>query len=667
MKQNRILRLPKHGNPNGNRVASAPYNFIPLPETVVLAVENANDLPDHDQYHAERHTGYFEVIMTTKAPLYVRCPFTIDQFMEQEQGKDSSRPFREQVRNTPDFFYTTDPKHPVIPGSSLRGMLRGVLEIVSYSKIQRVTEKRLFFRTVDNTSVGKYYRRRMSNKVETGFLVREGANKFVIKTCEMVRVPRKLLGDTSGNNLYDGSDQNKTPRWVGKPCQWIPVWVKLSQNRKFVTQIKYRHDELPDGKEGFLIITGDVPNKKKEFVFLKPDQDAERVEVSEEIFERFHDDDQITQWQERAFPKDRPSKDCRERNGFIRKHWREVPTHGDPVFFLRENGKLVFFGRAGMFRLPYERSPLSFIPHQLRQVRDVDYAEAIFGYTKGDQIKTPQGDKARAYAGRVFFTDATLLSPSDDIWFSEKSIVPKILSSPKPTAFQHYLVQPEPNNSQNLKHYGSQPIKETVIRGHKRYWFQKNPSRQQIEDQNVPDNSTQHTQFKPLKAGVQFKFRIYFENLSDEELGALCWTLHPLAPENDSKEYCHQLGMGKPLGMGAVKLEATLYLTDRKKRYTALCNGDAWETGVGEPKRLSERTVLQKLVQPFEQHVLRCLQLETHCQHLYQVKRIAMLLKIMEIGANPSARYMPLDGFKKRPVLPDPSMLGGLTGETEPE
>lgn len=683
MRTNRLLRLPKQVNPNNGRVASAPYNFIPLPETIVRAVQDANELPDHNRYYPDRHTGYFEVVLTTRAPLYVRCPLIIDRFLQQERGEDASRPFREQARNTPDFFYTKDPRSPVIPGSSLRGMLRNVLEIVSYSKVQRVANKQLFYRTVDNTAVGRHYRNRMTGKVETGFLIRTG-NGFVIKVCQMARVSRKLLGHPRGSNLYDSNNQNKVPRWDGKPRQWISVWVQLSPNQRFVTRIEYESGKLQPCRKGFLVITGDVPNKKKEFVFLEPEPNAELVPVSEDILEQFHDDDQITQWQERAFPKNRPSKDCRERDGFIRKHWRDLPNHGDPVFFLRENGKLVFFGRAGMFRLPYKKSPLNFVPDELRKAEDIDYAEAIFGYTKGEQGSSSD-EKRRAYAGRVFVTDATLITQDGDIWFSKEPIVPKILSSPKPTAFQHYLVQTQPDEQRNLKHYGSEPVKETVIRGHKRYWLQNNPSRQQIEDRNAANNSTQHTQLKPVKAGVQFKFRIYFENLSDEELGALCWTLHPFTPQNDKVEYCHQLGMGKPFGMGAVKLEATLYLTDRHKRYSALCNGSAWETGISEPKRLSERAALQQLVQPFEQHVLRELGLENKCKHLYEVKRVAMLLKMMEFPGYPSqeegrryldkekrpnTRYMriePENEYRNRPVLPDPSAFGRLLGEHEPK
>jgi CRISPR-associated protein (TIGR03986 family) len=699
MSNRQILNLPKHKNPSSDRTASAPYNFVPLPEVVVTAVDDANDLPDHDRYYPDRHTGYFEVTLTTKSPLYVRCPFTRAEF-------DLTR-YADRIKNTPHFFYTRDRNLPVIPGSSLRGMLRSVLEIVSYGKMRWVTEKNLFFRTVDDTAVGRHYRRRMTGRVEAGFL-RLTADGYVIRVCHMARVPRNKLS----GHFYEGQEPNKTPRWDGQPCQWIPVWVRLSNNGKFVEEIRYEHQT--GWREGRLVITGDVPGKRKEFVFLLPADNPEEISVPGDVIERFHDDDQITQWQERAFPKDKPEPNCRDRNGTLRRNLgdaqnthvgsasdrngtlrRNPPEPGDPVFFLRENGQLTFFGRAQMFRLPYTNRPIDLVPPDLRRPEDVDYAEALFGFVRTreeleamkrrDVISEipKQGDKRRVYAGRVFVTDAVLEEGQTDYWLSDESITPKILATPKPTAFQHYLTQQEPDDKNRLDHYDSPPPHETVIRGHKRYWHQGlstdegltlDQIRERIEDERARlrelETSTQHTQFRPVKPGVRFKFRIHFENLSERELGALCWMLQPLG--DPEKTYCHHLGMGKPLGMGAVNLGATLYLTNRPTRYSALFDGDNWKTGTtGTGESLSDRATLKRRKQAFEQHILEVLGLTTTCQHLFQVKRIGMLLKLMEwpgypadpngdrflMAQNrPNTRYMTIqpNEYRDRPVLPDP-------------
>ncbi|MEW6771603.1 MAG: TIGR03986 family CRISPR-associated RAMP protein [Bacillota bacterium] len=745
MSEQMILSWPKHRNPERNRTASAPYNFVPLPEVVVTAVDSAKDLPVHDRYDPDKYTGYFEVTLATKSPLYVRCPFTLEEFLRQERGDDEKLPFRQQVKNTPHFFYTRDPDRPVIPGSSLRGMLRSLLEVVSYGKVQWVTERQLFFRTVDDTAVGKYYNRRMVEelgnlhvppnppapgyraRVEGGFFRIRPNGKYSIEECDVARVEinellsvfglshRRELYELDGRDLNSNNERNpnQTPKWI---YQHRDIWaaeVDSDEKDYFFPEKRrsngrLRHPDLylrfrraknvsitpgPEKVRGTLVLTGHMESKHLAFMFI-PKKNPNNIEVpndpgeediNKRLVDRFHDDDQITQWQMSAFPHGQPAGAYRSRDGYLR--------DGEPVFFLRENGKLTFFGRAQMFRLPYISRPLDLVPAKLRRPEDVDYAEALFGFVRtrkeledmkqrGVIQEIPkQGDKRRAYAGRVFVTDAVLEEGQTDIWLSDDAIVPKILASPKPTAFQHYLVQTNSEKSK-LRHYdGKTPEEKTVIRGHKRYWLQGERSIEDIrEDGEIPENSTQHTQFKPVKPGVKFRFRIYFKNLSERELGALCWVLHPLG--DPKKEYCHQLGMGKPLGMGAVKLEATLHLTDRTKRYSSLFDGSNWQTGLsGSAELLSNRITLEQRTRKFEEHILGRLNLNKPCNHLYKLKRIAMLLKMMEWPGyppvpsdplflhkegRPNTRYMELKEFRDRPVLPAPSAFGQLTGDIEP-
>lgn len=51
-----------------DRTASAPYNFVPLPEILVNTVETAEDLPDQDRFYLSRKAGYFEVELKVKSP-----------------------------------------------------------------------------------------------------------------------------------------------------------------------------------------------------------------------------------------------------------------------------------------------------------------------------------------------------------------------------------------------------------------------------------------------------------------------------------------------------------------------------------------------------------------------------------------------------------------------
>lgn len=663
MSRRGIPSLPKHRNPGPDRAASAPYNFVPLPEMVVRA---PNGLPDHDRYDPGKCTGYFDVTLATKSPLYIRCPFTLEEFLRQEREEGTGSSFRQMVRNTPHFFYTRDPDQPVVPGSSLRGMLRSLLEIVSYGKMQWVSDTlKIFYRAVaaaKDDPLGEPYRRiigRFGANVKAGYLIKKGDEWYIRpakKPADMgwpekgayITVREKDIPQQAIPGLVSLNSPHYRPQY-----HLVSFDIQFGQGRRgqFVKVTRIGLRDAGYRYKGSLVCSGNMMEtggesatsvRKRHVLVLEADEKANLLKINRQAVEDYLNG--LTPFQTE------PPFDGKM--GCL--------AEGRPVFYVERGGEALFFGHCPNFRVPaFDEdkkravTPFDFVPEELRQPEDIDYAEALFGFVRTDeQLKSmkdrgiirdipPQGEKTRAYAGRVYVTDAVLVEGQADVWLSRDPIVPRILASPKPTAFQHYLVQKSSEKSQ-LKHYDSKTPQETIIRGHKRYWLQGERSAEDIrETEDIPDDSTQHTQFKPIKTGVKFRFRVYFENLSEQELGALCWVLHPLG--EPGREYCHQLGMGKPLGMGAVKLEATLYITERTRRYTALLDGDSWQTGVSGPGRsLSDRGTLEELTRRFEEHVLRVLNPDRPCKHLYELRRIAMLLKMMEWPGYPSVPNGPL-------------------------
>jgi len=720
MSEDKILDLPKHVNPTQtDRTASAPYNFIPLPEVVIKAVDDAEKLPDHDTYANPDypHAGYFEVTLTTKSPLYVRCPFTLSEFLRQDRNADRGSPFRSQVKNTPDFFYTRDPNRPVIPGSSLRGMLRNILEIVSYGKLDRVTKKKLVYRAVgDSTSLGNWYREQTlgpnqtsypnmkfdypSSGLKGGYLCRHNGEWAIRPARQPPGAPTEsfvhvdyadvepIIGGRNRQLVHEVFVQpatrisfNRGPRGPGN------LTLNLAVTKSVVART-YGASAPAGMVPAFLVESGHMgrpmgltplPHQKHTHCAIyEPDLTAAPIPIPQEMWEAYVEDRDMTRG-----PQMQP---------------RKLSADGDPLFYLVDaSNKLIFFGPTMMFRLRYQRSIHDLIPRPLRDPLTIDYADAIFGFVRekkdfpsGQPIPL-QGTKARSYTARVSITDASLpyeVAP-EDLWLTgdaAQSIIPKILSSPKPTSFQHYLVQPQTEHPRDLSHYDSPKTDatgnvrghETVIRGYKRYWHQGGLSLEQIRErieeernirQQLSDHDTQHTQFKPLNPGVSFTFNVYFENLSDKELGALCWTLHPLG--DGEKTYCHSLGMGKPLGMGVVKLDATLHLPKRANRYGTLLDGDNWQTGAASAgEKLSDPGVVEHLTQTFEKRILDVLKPNKPCAHLSDLKRIGMLLKMLEWpGLSQSdVATLTLPEFQQRKVLPDPSapLFGGLTGDAVP-
>ena len=340
-----------------------------------------------------------------------------------------------------------------------------------------------------------------------------------------------------------------------------------------------------------------------------------------------------------------------------------------PVFYCQpEKGNIVkLFGHSPYFRIPYSPNgdgraakTVDFIPDNLRDDSIIDMADAIFGFVRKEKQAE---DKEQSRAGRISVSDAICMNHSDDIFMTQGVIIPKILASPKPTTYQHYLVQPKETNAEKskLKHYASKPNQETVIRGHKLYWHKG--SNLNIEHPNPSEaKETQITEIKPINSGVKFKYTINFENLTNVELGALMWVLD-IAKDG---KYRLSLGMGKPLGMGAVKIESDLYLNNRKARYSKLFNDDGWETA----DTLDDNPDYQQL---FENYMLQELRITGKFQEIPRIKMLLAMLTWQGTQPQPSqTRYMEIerernsldndpDEFKKRRVLPTPLQIMGIT------
>jgi CRISPR-associated protein (TIGR03986 family) len=743
------MPLPIHKNPSSARTASAPYNFVPLPEEKELFSVPPQALPDQDRFHSDRKTGYFEVELTVKSPLYVRCALPLPDFLRSESEEENKRPFRDRAKNKPDFFYTHDPKQPVIPGSSLRGMLRNLLEAVSYGKMAEVMKSpKIFFRAVAAEAEDPLKQPyvdvigNMAKNVRAGYLIKHGDQWKIQPACALkslqsknnqkrddrndkkrpeknyLRIKEADIPDGKISNLKRLNDRDYRPQYhkisfeLGQETKWV-FNKKLGRKISFQEAKATAIGDLDAGlsNKGYLVCTGNMletgdetqESPRKTFVIVpKPDTSPNAKTINPQAVQDYLD--ALTDFQkEEPFDK---------QMGMLKE--------GRPVFYVDEEGEEIFyFGHCPNFRIPAvlhpERraaTPNDFVPDYCKEVKTIDFAEALFGHTKGPNSGAKPGDKAYAYASRVFVTDAKC--DEHEPWLQATPLVPRILASPKPTAFQHYLVQRYPDTPRQLYHYGN--WNKTAIRGHKFYWHQGRDesfsaaqwqiaiSEEKKKLEELPKDDTQHTQFKPVKPKTIFTFRVYFENLSDVELGALCWVLQPLGHPDLSKqqrELCHHLGMGKPLGMGSVKLSAMLFFTERKARYEKLFDGNDWQTGVRKTNGKPVPESLEEYRTKFEKEVLTKLQLHSKYEHLYDLKRIAMLLKLMEWPGypavlparpdnrmvtdqdgttRPNTRYMTIrfedesiatedrNEYRHRPVLPDPEAFGGLLGaQDKPE
>ena len=169
-------------------------------------------------------------------------------------------------------------------------------------------------------------------------------------------------------------------------------------------------------------------------------------------------------------------------------------------------------------------------------------------------------------------------APEDSELLEQKDITLKALSTPKPPSPALYFTGKDGYIAkQNLSTETCGP------QGRKHYLHalrcKDDPTEvQQLDKQGHPadngirtypwkslhpkDRPEMKVRVRPIITGTAFYFHLDFSNLTKWELGLLCFALHP------NKAFRHKLGMGKPIGLGTVRIDlAGLHLIDRKKRY----------------------------------------------------------------------------------------------------
>lgn len=616
--------------------AQAPYNFVSLPEKIVPYP--LDPPPAHNSFDTDRFSGYFDVLLQTETPLYIRGPLTVEEARAKNDKEKEKAAKGEKIEKTakddkPNFFYTDEStKRPVIPGSSLRGMIRSLFEIVMCSKIQPLNNTtKIYYRAVAARradALGQEYSRHMGGfgkNIRAGYLKQredrwyiQPARRFGEEYYAKVKDKKEVVEGVKGIKHLNDKDY-KLAHFD------VTYTTKPGKRGPYIASVR---SSTPEERTAVLVCTGnmketsdDKPTPRKNFsLVLLPDPNARELPISPQAVIDYRDG--LSPFLVEQFGTDGILKD------------------GKPVFYLEpedDQREVTQFGHNPYFRLaaqvwdtrvgPRAVTPADRVtPPELHQSDELDYAEAVFGFVR-------EGQSSVARAGRVSVTQAELVGDHRDIY--EREFNPRILGSPKPTAFMHYLEQKDQVTLSDYQHYASSDAR---IRGHKLYWRKRLRGIQDVEAsaKEMEDKKSQYTRIQPVKAGARFNFRVYFDNLDEVELGALAWVLSL----GDDPNLRHMLGMGKPYGLGVVRLTPQLTLIDRKARYTALFDGDQWQTG-------EDDTEYAEYIEAFKADFAQ------QGVNLDQSPRMQELRALLRLWQDEERlHYMALERFKDRPVLP---------------
>jgi CRISPR-associated protein (TIGR03986 family) len=486
---------------------TAPYNFVPLNNKVVTpwwAKHISHDIPFENA-----QSGTLELTITAKSPIYVR-----------NSGKDT-------------LSFNNDPKGYFIPGSSIKGMIRNVLEIMSFGKMtNKVDDKRYSVRDFQNDKI--YNPGEISKEVCCGWLQKVNGEYLITDCGKPGRIAHKeldgLCQEEKISEYYKNAaniltDKDKSAK---SKCHKFPF--------KGIHRFTFSHNDVmrpiykldPAGKKkGVIVLTGQpsvrrepegqkASGKHLEFIFFESKNKQEKVDESviRNFFFAYHDHD-----------KNQQKDDWKWRSQQLKKGEKI------PVFFRRtEDGKgIKDMGLSYLYKITYNYSVLESISNYQGDVSNPDLSECVFGYTNGlESLKS-----------RVHVSHAFQNSQVKDL-----DTISAVLAQPKASYYPTYIDQGE---NETVQRYKTFMDKNATISGWKRYPVRNG----EVVPNPVPNNNESIlTHFRPLPIESTFKCTISYHNLRLEELGALvsAITFH------NTEGVFHSLGMAKPLGYGKVSV-----------------------------------------------------------------------------------------------------------------
>lgn len=459
---------------------TAPYNFVPLNEKVFYpswSEQVTQDLPFSDS-----EDGVIEVKLKNVSPLFTRDG-ALNEHSAHIMGKDGKRRY-------------------FIPGTTIKGMLREIIEIMSFGKMQedKDFQNRWFgYRDVANRmnkAKSAEYLNKVNNAIP-GWLSKEGERYFFtpcdgqLEKINSIEVGLNFPGYKPNGSVWE------TNVSVGSDSNHYPTYPEREKDG-----ISYR-----------IVCTGLMQGKKHELLF--PSDRGESITLSEETIRAFKSIYDGTP----GFAKEQGCKGC-----FLMALEKGYEI---PVFYLMMPNGQEILGMSRMFKLPYKNNVRQQVEILQKADKDRnDLGETLFGFTGDDNLK-----------GRVQISHAFMEGTVED----SKLIKTKgILGPPKASYYPLYLKQ----TKSPYKTYDE----EEGIAGRKLYRIHTNGTTTQLPQGDKPN---MNTTFKALPAGQTFTLRISLHNTRETEIGAILAAL----TFNMTPKVFFNLGMAKSFGFGKCHID----------------------------------------------------------------------------------------------------------------
>ncbi|MBR8744486.1 TIGR03986 family CRISPR-associated RAMP protein [Nocardiopsis sp. MG754419] len=484
--------VPDRAGPPAHHRATAPYGLVRLAETPVpasvLHPHHDTDalLRSHERTVPGTHTGWIDLTLTTLTPTFVG---------QTRDGGGVTRSAR---------LPYGDRALPTVPGSTLRGLIRNTVRMLTGGETGPVNTPMLFFRApvrIDpDGSAGArstrtrhvtarrhahYRRRRAGLRTGQGFLYRspEDGRWYVVEVAatalaaepgRALKVSFPVLRESVATWDFGVEDFPDPPRGAA----YVPTahaqhgrlqhrWVYAIHHERGVVAVAPTEEEarahaaVRTRRGGvipaLLVLTGAAAGERRNaYLFPRPTElDEGRHRVPEALLELFESAEQITDYQRKAFPATlsadggdpgRPPVAGTPGGG--------LPRYGpEPVWFDADaSGRVVSFGRSGGYRIavgdddPVRRA----LPPEVAGPQHGDHDLAERAGRTVDVCRAMFGDtdvfagEAGALKGRVRFGNAVAADTDADLTdpaHPDGTVLRVRLLSPQRGCFANYLVQ----------------------------------------------------------------------------------------------------------------------------------------------------------------------------------------------------------------------------------
>ena len=530
-----------------------PYNFITFGDGPTRKAREA-------WYDGETLTGWFDVSIKLKSPLIIpdASNYEPEYLDERKNEKNAHKKYK--------FFRLPNGKC-AIPGSTLRGLIRGAYEAATDSCLpflatdHPISQRTPLYAALKDRGLleydGKAWR-----------LYRAKGN-YIQTTRDEVK-NGWFQGHRNGEKVCFSVDENGTVKLCDEGTEegWLQFNIPVDSGNPYHVAILQKRETDPVWPDKN---TPEEQEKSDELcVFFR----TAVWDTVKHVYEKKEIVDPKTN-QKRLDKRGRPKKYgnewldylddcilptyCHENTAVdLVKPLENVRKHGDPCvipcYYFIPSGmepRRVYLSCSAVGRVRQRRKWEEIMGDHApcKKQEELCPACALFGSVRDG-----------GNAGRLTFSDAVQTFGDEP----EERTLP-ILSTPRTSSFEFYLRKPHPDAKYwNFDYYGVKASytvtkngkTETVNYTKYRHLDHATPRGRKLYWHGKPLTSSKKTRMNSTMEAINsggFTFRIRFDRITRAQLGDLLWCV-TLGNNSETGKYCHKLGHGKPVGYGSVKL-----------------------------------------------------------------------------------------------------------------